>query len=73
VSVRNQGAIIPESLMATLFEPMIRGTNDRNARSVGLGLFIVREIARSHGGNVTVCSNTEEGTTFEVFFPQIQS
>ena len=73
VSVRNQGAIIPESLMATLFEPMIRGTNDRNARSVGLGLFIVREIARSHGGNVTVRSNTEEGTTFEVFFPQIQS
>ena len=72
VSVRNQGSIIPETLMATLFEPMVRGTNDRNARSVGLGLFIVREIARAHGGTVTVRSNPEEGTIFEVFFPQIK-
>lgn len=72
VSVRNQGAIIQLSLMATLFEPMTRGTTDSNARSVGLGLFIVKEIARSHGGDVAVRSNAEEGTTFDVYFPQIR-
>ncbi|MCS3835641.1 sigma-B regulation protein RsbU (phosphoserine phosphatase) [Pseudomonas sp. JAI111] len=72
VSVRNQGEVIPESLMATLFEPMSRGTEtDSDTRSVGLGLFIVREIARSHGGDVSVSSGAEEGTTFTVYFPKI--
>ncbi|MFJ3368307.1 ATP-binding protein [Pseudomonas sp. NPDC086251] len=72
VSVHNQGAVIPASLMATLFEPMTRGTTDSDTRSVGLGLFIVREIARSHGGDVAVRSSAEEGTTFDVHFPNIQ-
>ena len=71
VSVHNQGAVIPASLMATLFEPMTRGTTDSDTRSVGLGLFIVREIARSHGGDVAVRSSAEEGTTFDVHFPNI--
>ncbi|MDI1330173.1 PAS domain-containing sensor histidine kinase [Pseudomonas sp.] len=72
VSVRNQGAVIPTSLIATLFEPMTRGTEtDSHVRSVGLGLFIVKEIARSHGGDVSVRSSTEDGTTFAVHFPAI--
>jgi sigma-B regulation protein RsbU (phosphoserine phosphatase) len=71
VSVHNQGAVIPQALMATLFEPMTRGTTtDSDGRSVGLGLFIVREIARSHGGDVSVSSSAEEGTTFHVHYPK---
>lgn len=69
VSVRNQGSVIPPALMATLFEPMTRGTEtDTDARSVGLGLFIVKEIARSHGGDVSVSSSAEDGTAFDVHF-----
>lgn len=36
------------------------------ARSVGLGLFIVREIARAHGGTAWVLSSAEAGTSFHV-------
>jgi len=43
---------------------MTRGTDSNAGRSVGLGLFIVQEIARAHGGTVQVTSNAEEGTTF---------
>jgi sigma-B regulation protein RsbU (phosphoserine phosphatase) len=70
VSVQNHGPVIPESLMAVLFEPMTRGTEtDSNVRSVGLGLFIVREIAMAHGGDVSVSSSLEGGTVFSVYFP----
>jgi sigma-B regulation protein RsbU (phosphoserine phosphatase) len=70
VSVQNHGPVIPESLMAILFEPMTRGTEtDSNVRSVGLGLFIVREIAKAHGGDVSVSSSLEGGTVFSVYFP----
>jgi sigma-B regulation protein RsbU (phosphoserine phosphatase) len=70
VSVQNHGPVIPESLMAILFEPMTRGTEtDSDLRSVGLGLFIVREIAKAHGGDVSVSSSLEGGTVFSVYFP----
>ncbi|MVV51745.1 PAS domain-containing sensor histidine kinase [Pseudomonas sp. PB120] len=71
VSVHNHGPVIPEPLMAVLFEPMIRGTETgSDARSVGLGLFIVREIVRAHDGDVSVSSTPESGTTFTAKFPR---
>lgn len=70
ISVLNQGAAISPSLMTKLFEPMIRGVNANDeVRSVGLGLFIVREIAKAHGGGVSVSSDPENGTLFTVSFP----
>jgi sigma-B regulation protein RsbU (phosphoserine phosphatase) len=41
-----------------------------SGRSVGLGLFIVREIARAHGGRVDVASEDAAGTTFTVSIPR---
>jgi signal transduction histidine kinase len=38
----------------------------RSGAGLGLGLYIVREIARAHGGDVTLRSTREEGTTVEV-------
>jgi sigma-B regulation protein RsbU (phosphoserine phosphatase) len=70
VSVQNHGAVIPPSLMTKLFEPMIRGADaEDGVRSVGLGLFIVREIAKAHGGRVSVSSDEKSGTSFTVSFP----
>ena len=70
ISVHNHGPAIADALVAALFEPMTRGTEtDSDVRSVGLGLFIVREIARSHGGEVAVSSTAEEGTRFSVHLP----
>ncbi|MEK1912568.1 MAG: ATP-binding protein [Pseudomonas chlororaphis] len=49
IAVHNVGTPIPPELLGNLFEPMIRGSHDNaELRSVGLGLFIVREIARAN-------------------------
>ncbi|MBH3422741.1 PAS domain-containing sensor histidine kinase [Pseudomonas gessardii] len=69
LSVHNHGPVIADSLMSVLFEPMTRGTDQGcDVRSVGLGLFIVREIAKAHGGDVAVSSQVGSGTTFTVCF-----
>ena len=53
-----------------LFEPMTRGADaESGVRGVGLGLFIVREIAKAHGGRVSVSSDEVSGTLFTVSFP----
>jgi sigma-B regulation protein RsbU (phosphoserine phosphatase) len=71
VCVHNAGAPIPDAVLPGLFEPMVRGTSaTRSQRSVGLGLFIVREIARAHRGSITVTSSAAEGTTFCATFPR---
>ena len=54
VSVHNFGAPIPDEIRAAIFSPMTRGnTAGTKARGVGLGLFIVREVAKAHGGEAT--------------------
>jgi sigma-B regulation protein RsbU (phosphoserine phosphatase) len=69
VAVHNHGTVIPEALLAGLFEPMTRGTDQGSeVRSVGLGLYIVRELAKVHGGDVAVTSCVSGGTTFTVTF-----
>jgi signal transduction histidine kinase len=68
LEVANDGAI-PAELIPTLFDPFRPG--DRSG-SVGLGLFIVHEIARAHGGRVAVRS--EEGhTAFTATFPRARA
>ena len=71
LSVHNTGAHIAEELLQTIFEPMRRGTEgiDRAARSVGLGLYIVKQIVEAHKGTVTVKSAPGAGTTFTVRLP----
>jgi sigma-B regulation protein RsbU (phosphoserine phosphatase) len=68
VAVHNEGTPIPLEQLAGMFEPMTRGDAAGESRSVGLGLFIVREIARAHGGEVAVTSSAEEGTRFVASF-----
>jgi phosphoserine phosphatase RsbU/P len=65
IAVHNFGPPIPEGLRSTMFEPMT-GRNDPGGRSVGLGLFIVREIARAHGGTAWVVTSEAAGTSFHV-------
>lgn len=71
ISVHNVGAPIAPELQAEIFRPMSRGTLTTDAkRSVGLGLFIVSEIAKAHGGTAHVSSSAESGTTFSVSCPR---
>jgi len=71
IAVHNEGPAIPEELRPQVFRPMARGSHAPNEqRSVGLGLFIVREIASAHGGSVDVRSTATEGTVFTAVFPR---
>jgi signal transduction histidine kinase len=58
-------------LLPHIFEPMRRGDQQvqLGSRSVGLGLYIVQEIAVAHGGHVSVESDIDRGTTFTVQLP----
>ncbi len=53
VVVEDDGPGVPERLSATLFERFVRGAGDRGG-SFGLGLAIVRAVAESHGGSVSL-------------------
>ena len=67
LAVHNTGAPIPAAKLDTLFDPYRRATSSRGG--VGLGLYIVDQIARAHGGSVQVSSTEEAGTTFTVRLP----
>ncbi len=67
IEVENAGEPIPPELAPSLFEPFRRGRADGSG--VGLGLFVVREIARAHGG--TAAFRSEPGrTVFEIRLPR---
>lgn len=70
VAVHNTGPVIPERERRYLFAPAARGANARAGTHLGLGLFIVSEIARGHGGRVEVASSAESGTEFRVVLPR---
>jgi signal transduction histidine kinase len=67
IAVHNDGPPIPPELLPIIFEPFERGLED--GAGLGLGLYIVREIARLHGGEVSVRSGSEAGTTFFLRLP----
>lgn len=67
IAVRNFGPDIPESVRESLFTALVRGTGpDRTGLSLGLGLYIVREIAKAHGGDVEVHSPAPSTTVFSM-------
>lgn len=72
LSVHNQGAPIPPEKLPCIFEPLLRGTAevDHTGRSIGLGLYIVKQIAEAHAGRVEVRSTEAEGTSFTVLLPR---
>jgi signal transduction histidine kinase len=74
--VHNEGAPIPLDLLPTIFDPLVRyatreSAAQRRPGSIGLGLYIVREIVVAKGGTVEVASTSQEGTTFTVRIPRI--
>ncbi len=71
VSVRDRGIGIPPEEVETVFGKFVRGAAARAsaARGTGLGLAMVRHIARGHGGEVTVSSTPGSGSTFTLALP----
>jgi signal transduction histidine kinase len=69
--VRNQGPVIPAAELPAIFDPYRSGgAGGGRHRGLGLGLYVVREVVRAHGGVVDVRSDVDEGTTFTVRLPR---
>lgn len=69
--VHNQGEPIAPELLPHVFEPFRKGAHGaKGVRSLGLGLYIVRELVSAHRGTVEVTSTQSEGTTFTVRLPK---
>lgn len=68
LSVANAGEPIPPSAMDRLFQPFFRGEVRDSRQGLGLGLHIASEIAKAHGGELTVHSDDLE-TRFTLSMP----
>lgn len=74
VSVHDYGPPIPAKSLPHLFEPFRGVESDKlQGKRQGLGLFIVREIIRSHGGELSLRSEVGYGTTFSFTLPRGQA
>ena len=68
--VKNKGPAIPATTLGDLFQPLRRGDERRAGDSgLGLGLYIAREIARAHGGDIEARSDATE-TVFAMRLPR---
>jgi signal transduction histidine kinase len=75
VAVNNKGPVIPAKKLGSVFDPLVRlagHTNPDEARdtSLGIGMYIAREIVNAHKGDIAVESNEQEGTTFRITMPR---
>ncbi len=74
IRVHNHGTPITKPEQTKLFDLLHRhayaAKEGHFTRNLGLGLYIVREIAVAHGGTVSVSSSAKGGTEFEVCLPK---
>lgn len=77
IRVKNHGAPIPPESLQVIFDPLVQLSEksataiDTPSASLGLGLFIAREVATGHHGTLEVTSDAENGTVFVLRIPQI--
>jgi signal transduction histidine kinase len=71
VAINDSGIGIPEEHIAHIFDRFYRVDKARNRMDggTGLGLAIVKWIAEAHGGNITVTSEVNKGSSFSVSLP----
>lgn len=74
ISVHNTGKPIAADVLPMIFDPLVRAPasvqHRRTPGSIGLGLYIVREIATAHGGTAEITSTAAQGTTATVRLPR---
>jgi hypothetical protein len=76
ISVANSGKPIPLEALKVIFDPLVQipdtttDLSNRSKTSLGLGLFIAREIVLGHGGTIDVQSSALTGTVFTIRLPR---
>lgn len=76
LSVHNEGTPIPPNMLPRLFDCLFQGPSeqraaDDNSTSLGLGLYIAKEIISAHRGTIEVQSSDDGGTTFIARLPPV--
>ena len=71
ITVRDRGIGIPVAHQRKIFKPNYRvpETESISQKGFGLGLYYVKMVAKSHGGDVTVASENKKGSTFTLTLP----
>jgi signal transduction histidine kinase len=69
LQVHNDGDPIPAESIEKIFEPFWRHSTSESRQGLGLGLYICSQIVKAHGGQLSVTSLRESGTTFTVRLP----
>jgi signal transduction histidine kinase len=76
VQVKNYGHPIPAESLQVIFDPLVQlssiapESDPHQSASLGLGLFIAREIVEGHKGFIEASSSESEGTVFTVRIPR---
>lgn len=75
VSVHNDGVPIAPNAIGSIFDSLTRGggeksPNGQESTTLGLGLYITKQIVSAHSGTVGVTSSEKNGTTFTALFPR---
>jgi signal transduction histidine kinase len=70
IACTDHGIGIEPSLVDAIFERFERAPASRQHGGLGLGLYVAREIARAHGGDITVESSAGHGATFNFWLPR---
>jgi signal transduction histidine kinase len=68
LSVENYGIEIPSATIQQIFQPFYRGNDHSGKKGLGLGLYISAEIAKAHGGTISVSSYNKH-TSFTLQMP----
>ncbi|SHH24133.1 Signal transduction histidine kinase [Chryseolinea serpens] len=66
---RNTGEGIDAENVHRIFDPFFRGKRHRQNKGFGIGLSLVRQIVRLHGGDIRLESVPQQQTLFSVSFP----
>jgi hypothetical protein len=74
LAVGNQGTPIPPGQLQKIFDPLVQGTGAETPKqnrpgSIGLGLYIARELVTAHAGTIAVESSVQTGTVFTIHLP----
>ena len=74
-AVFNEGPPISPGELPKIFDPLVRGSSAEHPKvnrpgSIGLGLYIAREVIVSHGGTIIVTSSKANGTLFTARLPR---
>jgi signal transduction histidine kinase len=71
ITVHNSGTPIPLETQKVIFQSWMRGQNPpEQGAHLGLGLYIAKLIVEAHGGDISVTSEEQKGTTFSLRIPR---